>query len=89
MDVESSDWILQKLECSISTTLLISIKQSYDGFDKASKGGITLFKLLADKIDTASFEHKKLLQDYVTDFRLDRFPGENVTSAASCFRATT
>ena len=50
---------------------------------------MTLFKLLVDKLDSKTFENTKLLQDYITSFRLDRFPGENVALGSSCFKAAS
>jgi hypothetical protein len=42
---------------------------------------------LVDKLDAKTFENTKLLQDYITSFRLDRIPGENVSMGSSCFKA--
>ena len=87
IDVESCDWALQVLELSTVPTLLVQIKQTFDILPKTQQGGLTLFKLLVDKLDAKSFENTKLLQDYITSFRLDRIPGENVSMGLSCFKA--
>jgi hypothetical protein len=87
VDVESCDWALQVLELSTAPTLLVQIKQSFDILPKTQQGGLTLFKLLVDKLDAKTFEYTKLLQDYITSFRLDRIPGENVSLGSSCFKA--
>jgi hypothetical protein len=87
VDVESCDWALQVLELSIVPTLLVQIKQSFDILPKTQQGGLTLFKLLMDKLDAKTFENTKLLQEYITSFRLDRIPGENVSMGSSCFKA--
>jgi len=87
VDVESCDWALQVLELSTVPTLLVQIKQSYDILPQIQQGGLTLFKLLVDKLDAKSFENTKLLQDYITSFRLDKIPGENVSLGSSCFKA--
>jgi hypothetical protein len=87
IDVESCDWALQVLELSTVPTLLVQIKQTFDILPKTQQGGLTLFKLLVDKLDAKSFENTKLLQDYITSFRLDRIPGENVSMGSSCFKA--
>ena len=87
MDVESCDWALQVLELSTVPTLLVQIKQSFDILPKTQQGGLTLFKLLVDKLDTKTFENTKLLQDYITIVCLDCIPGENVSLGSSCFKA--
>ena len=87
MDVESCDWALQVLELSTVPTLLVQIKQSFGILPKTQQGGLALFKLLVDKLDAKTFENTKLLQDYITTFRLDRIRGENVSMGSSCFKA--
>jgi hypothetical protein len=85
--VKSCNWALQVLELSTVPTLLVQIKQLFDIFPKTQQGGLTLFKLIVDKLDAKTFENTKLLQDYITSFCLDRIPGENVSLASSCFKA--
>jgi hypothetical protein len=85
VDVESCDWALQVIELSTVPTLLVQIKQSFDILPPDQQGNITLFKLLVDKLDSKTFENTKLLQDYITSFRLDCFPGKNVALGSSCF----
>jgi hypothetical protein len=75
------------LELSTVPTLLVQIKQSFDILPKTQQGGLTLFKLLIDKLDAKTFENIKLLQDYICGFRLDHIPGENVSLGSSCFKA--
>ena len=89
VDVESCDWALQVIELSTVPTLLVQIKQSFDLLPPDQQGGLTLFKLLVDKLDSKTFENTKLLQEYLTSFRLDRFPGENVALGSSCFKAAS
>ncbi len=58
-------------------------------FLRHSRGALlcSLFKLLVDKLDAKTFENTKLLQDYISSFRLDRIPGENISMGSSCFKA--
>ena len=74
VDVESCDWALQVIELSAVPSLLVQIKQSFDILPPDQQGGLTLFKLVVDKLDSNTFENTKLLQDYITTFRLDAFP---------------
>jgi hypothetical protein len=74
MDVKSCDWVLQVLELSTTPSLLIQIKQSFYILPTTQQDGVTLFKLLVDKLDSNTFKNTKLLQDYITTFCLDAFP---------------
>ena len=87
IDVESCDWALQVIKLSTTPNLLVQIKRSFDILPPSQQGGLTLFKLLIDKLDSKTFENTKLLQDYITTFCLDHFPGENVALGSSCFKA--
>jgi hypothetical protein len=89
VDVESCDWALQAVELSTVLTLLVQIKQSFDILPPDQQGGLNLFKFLVDKLDSKTFQNTKLLQEYLTSFRLDRFPGENVALGSSCFKAAS
>ena len=48
IDVESCDWALQVLELSTVPTL-------FDIHPKSQQGGLTLFKLLVNKLDAKTF----------------------------------
>jgi hypothetical protein len=73
VNAESCDWALQVIELSTTPTLLVQIKQSFDILPFTQQGGITLFKLLVDKLDSKTFKNTKLLQDYITTFALTTF----------------
>jgi hypothetical protein len=85
--VERCNWALQVLELSTIPTLLVEIKQLLDILPKTQQGGLTLFKLLVNKLDAKTFENTKLLQDYITSLCLDHTPGENVSLGSSCFKS--
>ena len=55
VDVESCDWALQVLKLSTVPTLLVQIKQSFNMLPKTQQGGLTLFKLLVNKLDAKTF----------------------------------
>ena len=63
------------------------VKQSHDTLTINQRGGIAFLWLLLNKRQAKSYEHTKLLQSYITSFRLSDTPGENVGIAASCFKA--
>mgnify|MGYP006221336775 CR=1 FL=1 len=65
IDVESCGWALQVLELSTTPTLVVQIKQLFDILPPNQQDGLTLFKLLVDKLDLKTFENTKLLQDYI------------------------
>jgi len=87
VDVESSTWLLQVLIQSTESSLLVQVKQTYDTLPDAQKGGLTLFKLLVDRIDHRSFESTQALLNFLTGFQLSNFDGENVPLATARFKA--
>jgi hypothetical protein len=86
-DVESSNWIKQKLTNSVETQLLIQVKQRFDKVAEIEQGGITLWKLLVDTLYANSYENKTLIVDFLTKQRLGSTPGHDVSVAATCFVA--
>ena len=87
VDVESRTWLLNVLTQSTEESLLVQVKQTFDTFSDAQKGGLTLFKLLVDKIDQRIFESTQALINSITEFKLANFDGENVSLAAARFKA--
>jgi hypothetical protein len=87
VDVESSTWLLQVLLKSTESTLLVQAKQRFDTLRDTQKGGLTLFKLLVDRIDYRSFESTQALLNFITSFQLTNFDGENVPLATARFKA--
>lgn len=74
------------LEKSILSELLIQLKQSYDMLSPSCHGGLTLFKLLVDKLDAKTYKNTKLLQNYITSFCFDAIPGKSVATGTVCFK---
>jgi hypothetical protein len=87
VDVESSTWLLSVLTQSTEESLLVQVNQTFDTFIDAQKGGLTLFKLLVDKIDHRSFESTQALINFITEFKLVNFDGEDISLAAAHFKA--
>jgi hypothetical protein len=86
-DVESSNWIKQKLTNSVETHLLIQITQRFDKLPEVEQGGVVLWKLLADALYANSYENKTLIVDFITKQRLSFTPGHDISIAATCFVA--
>ena len=87
VDVESSTWLLSVPTQSTQESLLVQVKQTFDTFSDAQKGGLTLFKLLVDRIDHYSFESTQALINFITEFKLANFDSDSVLLAAACFKA--
>jgi hypothetical protein len=86
-DVESSEWLLKVLEKSTERTLLVTVKQTMKNFKPHERGGLTFFKTVVDKISSNSFEFLQAGVNYITEFRLSKFAGEDVMIATSRFLA--
>jgi hypothetical protein len=87
IDVVSLSWVLEKAENSTVSPLLLVLKQTYDALPKSAQGGLTFWKLPADKLATKTYGNTKLLTDYITEFCLRNTPGEDVGIVSSCFKA--
>ena len=86
-DIESSDWLQQVVEKSTDPTLLIQVKQTLNSYDSTYRGGIFLFKLIADRIANPTYEFIKVGVRWIENFKLSDFAGENVPNATSRFKA--
>ena len=87
MDVKSCPWALIILQASTASSLLVQIKQSYDELDILQCGGLTLFKLIVDKIDACSLETTQAILTFLQRFDLQQFDGEDVAVATTLFKA--
>jgi hypothetical protein len=87
VDVESSTWLLSVLTKSTEAALPGQVKQTYDTLQDSEKGGLTLFKLLVDRIDHRSFESSQALINFITGFQLLNFDGEHVPTTIARFKA--
>ena len=87
VDMESSEWLYAEIEKSTDKPLWQMVKQTYDTFERAEKGGISMFKLIVDKIDNPSFEQLQCGVNFILTFKLSNTPGENVSIAILRFSA--
>lgn len=88
VDVESSQWLFDvPLQLSIEPTLLLQLNQTHESYPEVQQGGVLLFKLLTDVVDTNTFESIELYQNYIKTYRLDDTEGEDVATSLACFVA--
>jgi hypothetical protein len=87
VDAESCEWLLSVLEKSTAPSLLQQVKQAYDSLPSVQRGGLSLYKLVMDRIDLRSFESIQGLVSFLSGFDLRSFDGENVPIATSRFKA--
>ncbi|KAL3764830.1 hypothetical protein ACHAWO_006014 [Cyclotella atomus] len=87
VDVETSEWIQVKLEKSTETVLLQQVKQSLLELPINRRGGITLWKLIVDAIESRGFEYIQALQNFITNFDIRSIDGENVPVGTTRFKA--
>lgn len=87
VDVETSEWIQIKLEKSTDTTLLQQVKQSLLELPLEQRGGVTLWKLIVDAIESRGFEYVQALQNFITKFDIRTIDGENVPVGTTRFKA--
>ena len=87
VDIESNNWLEQVIEKSTKKTLLFQVKQTMTAFHPSHRGGIILFKLIVDCIANPSYEFIKVGIQWIEEFKLSKFSGENVPVANSRFKA--
>ncbi|KAL3801556.1 hypothetical protein ACHAWO_001361 [Cyclotella atomus] len=87
VDVETSEWIQVKLEKSIDTMLLQQVKQSLLELPIERRGGVVLWKLIVDAIESRGFEYIQALQNFITSFDIRTIDGENVPVGTTRFKA--
>ena len=87
IDIDGCEWLQTMLEASIEPGLLVRLQQSMNVFPPAERGGLTLFKLLVDKIAKPSFEFVEVGQNFLRTFKLSNFAGEHVPTAVSHYKA--
>jgi hypothetical protein len=87
VDLESSEMLFKVLEKSTEITLWQMLKQTYLTWHPAEQGGVSMFKLLMDKLDNPSFEQLQNGVNYIISFKLSDTPGENVPHAIVRFTA--
>ena len=87
MEVKSCPWALIILQASTASSLLVQIKQSYNKLDILQCGGLTLFKLIVDKIDACSFKSTQVILTFLQRFDLPQFDGKDMAVATTPFKA--
>ncbi|KAL7469538.1 hypothetical protein ACHAXS_009799 [Conticribra weissflogii] len=86
-DVESGEWALELIHKSTSKDLLIQVSQDFDRLPSVEQGAITFFIMLMNRIVTKTHAVTASLQNYIVNFSIRKFDGENVVVASKHLKA--
>jgi len=84
VDIESDQWMEEFLRASMEKTLKDEVISDFDELPKDSRGAVSLFRCMVNRMVTKNEESRRNLEQWLQDFTLASFSGENVTKA--CLR---
>ena len=84
VDIESDQWMEEFLCVSMEKALKDEVISDFDELPKASRGAVSLFRCMVNRMVTKNEESRRNLEQWLQDFSLTSFSGENVTKA--CLR---
>ena len=84
VDIESDQWMEEFLRASMEMTLKDEVISDFDELPKDSRGAVSLFRCMVNRMVTKNEESRRNLEQWLQDFTLASFSGENVTKA--CLR---
>jgi hypothetical protein len=82
VDIESDQWMQEFLCASMEKTLKDEVILDFDELPKDSRGAVSLFRCMVNRIVTKNKESRCNLEQWLQDFRLTSFLGENITKTA-------
>ena len=87
LERQSSDWAVDVLKISTEKNLLSQVNQDYTRLPSEQRGACTYYKLIVSRIVIRTHEAKIALQNYITNFDIRNFDGENVSMAVMRIKA--
>lgn len=69
---------------SLDPSLLREVVSEFDKVEEDKKGSITLLRIIINRIVQSNQESRRAMEEYIKNFDIRRFPGEDVTEA--CLR---
>jgi hypothetical protein len=84
VDIKIDQWMEEFLHTSMETTLKDEVISNFDKLPKDSRGAVSLFRCMVNRMVAKNKESRRNLEQWLQDFNLASFLGENVTKA--CLR---
>ena len=83
-EITSDRWLEEMLMKSLDPSLLREVVSEFDKVEEDEKGSITLLRIIINRIVQSNQESRRAMEEYIKNFDIRRFPGEDVTEA--CLR---
>ncbi len=83
----SDAWLSDKLWSSLDSELRTEVKADFDELPDINKGAISLLRLIINRMVQNNQESRRAMEEFIRTFDIQRFPGENVTTASLRIKA--
>ncbi len=83
----SDQWFEEMLWKSLDSELRSEVQSDFAELPPLQKGGISLLRLIINRIVQSSQESRRAMEEFIRNFDLQKFPGENVTQASLRIKA--
>jgi hypothetical protein len=83
----SDNWLDDILHMSMETTLRTEIKSDIIGIPTQQRGSIMTLRCIIKRMVIKTQKAKDALENYIREFDIMKFPGENVPTACLCLKA--
>jgi hypothetical protein len=87
VDIESDQWMEEFLRVSMEMALKDEVISDFDKLPTASRGAVSLFCCMVNHMVTKNKESRRNLEQWLQNFSITSFLGENVTKACLCIKA--
>jgi hypothetical protein len=86
-ETTSDDWLEDVLLLSMEPTLHAEVESNIVSMPRRQRGSITTLRCIIKRMVMKNQEAKDALKNYIKDFDITKFPGENVPTACLCLKA--
>jgi hypothetical protein len=86
-ETKSDNWLDDVLLMSMETTLQAGVESNIVSIPKQQRGSITTLRCIIKLMVMKNQEAKDALKNYIREFDITKFPGENVPTACLCLKA--
>ena len=86
VEIESDNWLDNVLNLSMDKTLCAEVESDIISIPKHQRGAITTLCCIIKHMVVRNHEARDALENYIKNFDITKFPGENVSTACCASR---
>jgi hypothetical protein len=86
-ETTSDNWLDKVLLISMETTLRAEVESDIVSIPKQQRGSISTLRCIIKRVVMKNQKANDALENYIRDFDITKFPGENVPTACLCLNA--